>query len=109
LDQTKLGPGVSTAGFEDRNHRFGKEFEATNVSRAMTCQSCHNPRRLGSLNWPMDIKILSSYVEGGQMPFGISLKDIERRQLYNKLIEEYFATDNSNPGILKSWLLGRRR
>jgi len=39
LDQTKLGPGLSTAGWEDRSHRFGKDFAATNVSRAMTCQS----------------------------------------------------------------------
>jgi len=109
LDQTKLGPGLSTVAGEERNHRFGKAFETTSVSRAMTCQSCHNPQRLGSLNWPMDIKILSSYVEGGQMPFGITLKDVERRQLYRKLIEEYFATDNANPGILKSWLLGQRR
>jgi hypothetical protein len=108
LDQTKLGPGLSTAGWEDRNHRFGKEFDATNVSRAMTCQSCHNPARLGSLNWPMDPLILSSYVEGGQMPFGVMLKNAERRQLYERLIEEYFATDNANPGILKSWLLGQR-
>jgi hypothetical protein len=107
LDQTKLGPGLSTAGWEERNHRFGKDFAATNVSRAMTCQSCHNPQRLGSLNWPMDPLILSSYVEGGQMPFGITLKDVERRRLYENLIEEYFATDNANPGILKSWLLGR--
>jgi hypothetical protein len=109
LDQTKLGPGLSTAGLEDRNHRFGKDFEGTNVSRAMTCQSCHNPQRLGSLNWPMDPLILSSYVEGGQMPFGITLKDVERRQLYEKLIAEYFATDKANPGILKSWLLGQHR
>jgi hypothetical protein len=109
LDQTKLGPGLSTAGWEDRNHRFGKDFAATNVSRAMTCQSCHNPGRLGSLNWPMDVMILGSYIEGGQMPFGMTLKDVERRQLYDRLIEEYFSTDKANPGILKAWLLGLRR
>jgi len=108
LDQTKLGPGLSTAGDDNRNHRFGKTFAKTNVSRAMACQSCHNPQRLGSLNWPMDPMILSSYVEGGQMPFGMSLKNVERRRLYESLIEEYFATDNANPGILKSWLLGHR-
>jgi hypothetical protein len=108
LDQTKLGPGLSTAAPEDRNHRFGKDFAATNISRAMTCQSCHNPQRLGSLNWPMDPMILSSYVEGGQMPFGMTLKNVERRRLYENLIEEYFATDKANPGILKSWLLGQR-
>jgi hypothetical protein len=108
LDQKKLGPGLSTAGGDDRNHRFGKTFAGTNVSRAMTCQSCHNPERLGSLNWPMDPLILSSFVEGGQMPFGMTLKNAERRRLYENLIEEYFATDNANPGILKSWLLGQR-
>ncbi|HXL79730.1 MAG TPA: hypothetical protein VN951_02550 [Pyrinomonadaceae bacterium] len=109
LDQTKLGPGLSTTAGEERNHRFGKDFAGTNVSRAMTCQSCHNPQRLGSLNWPMDPLILNSFVEGGQMPFGFTLKDVERRRLYTNLIEEYFATDNANPGILKSWLLGQRR
>ncbi|MDQ1638236.1 MAG: hypothetical protein QOF62_1575 [Pyrinomonadaceae bacterium] len=109
LDQAKLGPGLSMAGGEDRNHRFGKDFAATNVARAMTCQSCHNPQRLGSLNWPMDPLILSSFVEGGQMPFGMTLKNVERRRLYETLIEEYFATDNANPGILKSWLLGQHR
>src|SRR5205807_131201 len=36
-------------------------------------------------------------------------KAAERDQLYEKLIEEYFATDDVNPGILKSWLLGRLR
>jgi hypothetical protein len=109
LDQTKLGPGLSTAAPADRNHRFGQAFANTNVSRAMTCQSCHNPERLGSLNWPMDPLILSSFVEGGQMPFGMTLKNAERRRLYENLIEEYFATDNARPGILKSWLLGQRR
>ncbi|MEP6741241.1 MAG: hypothetical protein ABJB61_01985 [bacterium] len=109
LDQTKLGPGLSATGAEERNHRFGKEFAVTNVARAMSCQSCHNPERLGSLNWPMDPLIVSSYVEGGQMPFGMPLKDSERRQLYNRLIEEYFSTDKANPGILRAWLLGQRR
>ncbi|MEO7971889.1 MAG: hypothetical protein ABI698_11355 [bacterium] len=109
LDQRKLGPGLSMAALEDRNHRFGRTFAATNVSRAMTCQSCHNPQRLGSLNWPMDPLILSSFVEGGQMPFGMTLKNVERHRLYKNLVEEYFATDNANPGILKSWLLGQHR
>ncbi|HEX3279810.1 MAG TPA: hypothetical protein VHR36_01150 [Pyrinomonadaceae bacterium] len=107
LDQTKLGPGLSTASPEDRNHRFGKTFAETNVSRAMTCQSCHNPQRLGSLNWPFDPLIVSSYVEGGQMPYGMTLKQVERRRLYENLIEEYFATNDARPGILKSWLLGQ--
>ena len=31
----------------------------------------------------------------------------ERDQLYDRLIQEYFDTEDANPGILKSWLLGR--
>src|ERR1041385_2368997 len=94
---------------EGRRHRLGTSFASSNIERAMSCQACHNPQRLGSLNWPMDPLILSSFVEGGQMPFGMSLRDSERRQLYNQLINEYFSADNQNPGILKSWLLGQRR
>jgi hypothetical protein len=41
------------------------------------------------------------------MPLGRQLKPLERRELYAKLINEYFATDRDNPGILKSWLLGK--
>ena len=41
------------------------------------------------------------------MPFGHQLKISDRRELYAKLIREYFAIDADNPGILKSWLLGR--
>lgn len=39
----------------------------------------------------------------------IKLKRPERDRLYQKLIEDYFAIDEGNPGILKGWLLGRRR
>jgi hypothetical protein len=39
------------------------------------------------------------------MPFGHELKLSDRRDLYVKLIQEYFATDKDTPGILKSWLL----
>ena len=55
----------------------------------------------------MDKILIRSYVTGGQMPFGHELKLADRRDLYAKLIQEYFATDHDNPGILKSWLLGK--
>ena len=42
------------------------------------------------------------------MPLDLKLKTSERDELYRKLIQEYFALDDANPGILKSWLLGRR-
>jgi hypothetical protein len=107
LDQRKLGPGLSSASLDDRRQRFGARFDETAAARVMVCSSCHNPGRLGSLNWPMDKIIVSSYIKGGQMPMGHQLNVPERRDLYTKLIQEYFASDNDNPGILKSWLLSK--
>ncbi|MEP6819824.1 MAG: hypothetical protein ABJA18_09845 [bacterium] len=109
LDERKLGPGLSSASPEDRQRRFGPLFDGRPAARAMVCSSCHNSERLGALNWPMDKILLRSYVTGGQMPFGQRLKSIDRSELYTKLIEEYFAIDKDNPGILKSWLLGKSR
>lgn len=107
LDQRKLGPGLSSASLDDRRQRFGERFAETPLAKAMVCSSCHNSTRLGALNWPMDKILISSYVNGGQMPMGHQLKVSDRRDLYAKLIQEYFAIDKNNPGILKSWLLGR--
>ena len=107
FDERKLGPGLSSANLEDRQRRFGSRFEETPAAKAMICSSCHNFERLGALNWPMDKILIRSYVTGGQMPFGHQLKISDRRELYAKLIREYFAIDADNPGILKSWLLGR--
>jgi hypothetical protein len=107
LDPEKLGPGLSSASLEDRQRRFGRDFVDRPAANAMVCSSCHNPERLGSFNWPMDKIIISSYVKGGQMPFGHELKAFDRRELYAKLIQEYFAIDKDKPGILKSWLLGQ--
>ena len=109
LDTSKLGPGLGTANADERTQRFGASFGGTTVAHAMTCAACHQPTRLGALNWPMDRIIISSYIKGGQMPFGYNLQASERNALYARLIQEYFATDNAHPGILKSWLLGKHR
>jgi len=106
LDGRKLGPGLSSVRPENRQRRFGFAFEKTPAAKAMICSSCHNSERLGALNWPMDRILIKSYVTGGQMPFGQSLRNRDRQQIYSSLIEEYFAADKHNPGVLKSWLLG---
>ena len=105
LDAGKFGPGLTSASPESRKRRFGPGFGASVVGRAMTCSACHHQERLGSLNWPMDSTIIKSFVKGGQMPMGHKLKISERNELYRKLIQEYFAIDDANPGILKAWLL----
>jgi hypothetical protein len=109
LDPSKFGPGLGTASAHDRAQRFGEKFEGTVVAHAMNCAACHKSDWLGSFNWPMDKTIISSFIEGGQMPRGYTLDDPLRAMLYEKLIQEYFATDNTQPGILKSWLLGKLR
>ena len=107
-DESQFGPGVSSASDEDRLRRFGKSLQPK-VIKAMNCSSCHNKAGLGTFNWPMDQVLLSSFIKGGRMPYGSSLKPTEREQLYDALVQEYFAIDESKPGILKSWLLGKRR
>jgi len=109
LDESKFGPGLSSATWESRKRRFGEGFDATSVGKAMSCSTCHRPAGLGALNWPMDEVVISSFISGGQMPLGYDLTAAEREELSEKLIQEYFATDDDNPGILKSWLLGRLR
>ncbi len=107
LDASVFGPGLSAASWASRAQRFGANFDGTVVAHAMTCAACHQPERLGALNWPMDRVVISSYIKGGQMPLGYKLQAAERNELYDKLIREYFATDAAAPGILKSWLLSK--
>lgn len=109
LDERKFGPGLGSATRAERNIRFGEGFNETVAGRAMACASCHQHERLGALSWPMDDVVIRSYIKGGQMPFGNKLKPSERDEVYAKLIEEYFSIDDTKPGILKSWLLGKPR
>jgi hypothetical protein len=108
FDVTKLGPGLGTSSPEMLERRFGPGFDKSTIGNAMTCGACHQSNRLNALNWPMDRVLISSFVRGGQMPFGYKLQEVERNELYRKLIQDYFAVDEDNPGVLKSWLLGRR-
>ena len=109
LDETKFGPGLGSANREARDKRFGDGFSRTDVGRAMACATCHQREQLGALSWPVDPVVINSYITGGQMPFGRKLEASRRDELNEKLVEEYFATDDANPGILKSWLLGKRQ
>ncbi|HMF56537.1 MAG TPA: hypothetical protein VK619_09350 [Pyrinomonadaceae bacterium] len=108
LDTSKLGPGLGSLRLADHNQRpVAEGFGVTVAAHATTtCSACHQHERLGALNWPMDSILISSYVKGGQMPRGYQLTISERNELYKRLIQEYFAIDENNPGILKSWLLG---
>jgi hypothetical protein len=98
-DPGDLGPGELVQLIRSKTTR--KAFNTT------TCASCHQPDRLGALNWPMDSVLIGSFVTGGQMPLGAKLQDSDRAALYEQLIEDYFAIDDARPGILKAWLLGK--
>jgi hypothetical protein len=75
----------------------------------MRCAECHYKDKLGSLNWPMDRTIIRSYINGGQMPYEFQLTVAERARLYSRLVQDYFSIDETKPGILKAWLLGKDR
>jgi hypothetical protein len=98
LDASKFGPGL------------GSVRPTPNTRHPTpTCSSCHQPAGLGWLNWPMDSVLISSFVEGGRMPMGSNLKEWESTELYQQLIDDYFSIDQTRPGILKAWLLGKTR
>ena len=100
FDTSKLGPGLGSSR---------TNANANHASLATSCVACHQPSELGPLNWPMDSVLISSFVQGGRMPFGSKLNGGERVELYQQLVDDYFATDEQRPGILKSWLMGRTR
>jgi mono/diheme cytochrome c family protein len=106
LDVTKFGPGLGVPGASGRERVEGA---VGTVARSMNCATCHRREGLGSLSWPMDKVIVSSFVKGGKMPLGSSLTTPERAELYRSLVSEYFSTDEAHPGTLKSWLLGKLR
>jgi hypothetical protein len=105
LEASKFGPGL---GATSASELVPAHVDVQKGIDGVRCGACHQPNGLGALNWPMDRVLISSYVKGGQMPFGLELTQVERNRLYTRLIQEYFATDETNPGILKAWLLGRR-
>jgi len=97
LDAVKLGPGL------------GSELVQISSRQNVRCAECHYSDKLGSLNWPMDHTIISSYINGGQMPYEFQLTSVERARLYSRLVQDYFSIDEAKPGILKAWLLGKNR
>ena len=109
LDASKFGPGLGSTGSSEFYRSVGAGTFGSVAANAATCASCHQPNGLGALNWPMDRIVISSFIKGGQMPLGSKLQDSERAELYQKLIQDYFAIDDSHPGILKAWLLGKIR
>ena len=102
IDLSKFGPGLGSSPV------YSQSMSLTDRFNTRPCTSCHNLNGLGALNWPMDETLIKSFVTGGQMPRNASLTAVQRTQLYRQLIAEYFATDKTQPGILKAWLLGKR-
>ncbi|MEK6335657.1 MAG: hypothetical protein AABM67_11960 [Acidobacteriota bacterium] len=109
LDATKFGPGLGSVRNNEAASFAGLNLPSNLGTDGKTCAACHHAEGFGALNWPMDRVLISSYVKGGQMPRGSKLTIAERNRLYQRLIQDYFAIDPVNPGILKGWLLGQRR
>jgi hypothetical protein len=108
LDTTKFGPGIGSSA-PRQNFRRASFASVDTGSNVRSCASCHHANGLGALSWPMNETLISSFVEGGKMPFGADLSRGARSQLYNALVDNYFRVNRSQPGILQAWLLGRYR
>ncbi len=108
LDTKRFGPGLGSQRAPSMFRRTSLDAPAGR-SPLPSCASCHRANELGALNWPMDSTLISSFVNGGQMPFGVELRPTERARLYRQLVDDYFAIDYARPGILQAWLLGKSR
>ena len=109
LNASKFGPGLGATELGETRPHPGSRFDTAGLAEGASCASCHHPNGLGSLSWPMDRVVISSFVKGGQMPLGSRLNNAARAVLYRKLIQEYFSVDDAKPGILKAWLLDKNR
>jgi hypothetical protein len=105
IDRTKFGPGLGTSPANPD----ARTTSLTTRFKTQSCTVCHNGNGLGALNWPMDSTLIKSFVTGGKMPLNANLTRLARGQLYQQLINEYFAVDETRPGILQAWLLGKMR
>jgi hypothetical protein len=105
LDAADFGPGLGTT----RGPATPVITSLTARFKTQSCTTCHNKNGLGALNWPMDETLIKSFVTGGQMPLNANLAPLARTQLYRQLVNEYFAVDQTQPGILQAWLLGKMR
>ncbi len=76
------------------------------ISNAMTCANCHNSKRLGDLNYPLNTTEIDSYVRAGLMPPKSQLNANEREGLLRCLKAEYLGTDSTRPALLLNWLRG---
>jgi hypothetical protein len=108
VDLTKFGPGLGSSLPQSDSSNLSFATTA-NRFKTQSCVACHNTNGLGPFNWPMDSTLIKSFVTGGKMPLNAKLTIAERRALYNQLVNDYFAVNSSQPGILRAWLLGRSR
>ena len=107
VDLTKFGPGLGSSLPQSDSRDVS--FPNANRFNTQSCVACHNPNGLGPFNWPMDSTLIKSFVTGGKMPLNAKLTTAERRVLYNQLVNDYFAINATQPGILRAWLLGKSR
>jgi mono/diheme cytochrome c family protein len=108
LDLTKFGPGLGSSPPQTDSRKVSFAMTA-NRFKTQSCIVCHNPNGLGPFNWPMDSTLIRSFVTGGKMPLNATLTIAERRLLYDQLVNDYFAINTTQPGILQAWLLGKIR
>lgn len=120
FDQDAQGPGLAPVSAEARAARTESFLDECTqgipfvdalkskekIKNSMSCSMCHNSRGLGSLDYPLNTKLIDSYVLGGLMPPGNSLNESERKGLLQCVKSEYLGLDKTKPALLLNWLFG---
>src|SRR5207244_5986471 len=83
LDTTKFGPGLGSPIRDDRQSPVGacKTMDGNGTAFA----ACHQPDRLGALNWPMGKTLISPPFRAGHLPLVGTLQTFDAALLYRKL------------------------
>ena len=87
--------------------RFDNEADShSKIASNMSCAECHNSKKFGNLNYPLNTTEIDSYVRAGLMPPRSKLNANEKEGLLRCLKSEYLGPRSSQPALLLNWLRG---
>jgi hypothetical protein len=105
IDRKKFGPGLGTLprelGFAD--HLANDSIQNAELHRVS------QRKRVWCFELADGFDPHQVVRDRGKMPRNANLSPVARTQLYKQLVNEYFAVDETRPGILQAWLLGKMR
>ena len=87
--------------------KFDNEADShSKIASNMSCAECHNSKKFGNLNYPLNTTEIDSYVRAGLMPPRSKLNVNEKEGLLRCLKAEYLGPRSSQSALLLNWLKG---